>query len=142
MRLFREFCLLSLTVVLFHAQARSEHSTTDWQLESSLKYDALCILNALSGDPYYLHYYQAEYDHFHPLFKPEEQAAFVQLKHTIKDEGHGIISAKLALYYSTVDDETLPDMIHTAQNSSRMEAALRMTSYWSAESWHNYESAR
>ena len=27
-------------------------STTVWQLEPSLKYDALCLLNALSGDPY------------------------------------------------------------------------------------------
>jgi len=31
----------------------------------SLKYDALCLLNSMSGDPYYLRYYEAEYDHFH-----------------------------------------------------------------------------
>jgi len=107
-----------------------------------LKYDILCLLNALSGDPYYLRYYQAEYDHFHPLFTPEEQAAFIQLKHTIKDEGHEIISAKLALYYSAVNDETLPEMIRTAHDSSRMEAALRKTSYWNEDSWRNYEGAR
>ena len=47
----------------------------------SLKYDALCLLNSMSGDPYYLRYYEAEYDHFHPLFTPEEQAAFQTLKH-------------------------------------------------------------
>jgi hypothetical protein len=34
---------------------------TEWQLKPSLKYDALCLLNVLSGDPYYLHYYQPEY---------------------------------------------------------------------------------
>lgn len=122
--------------------ADSSTSVTDWQLEPSLKYDALCILNALTGDPYYLHYYQAEYDHFHRLFTPAEQAAFAELKHVIKDEGHEIISAKLALYYSTVDDQTLSQMIQTAHDSSKMEAALRRTSYWNADSWRNFESAR
>jgi hypothetical protein len=118
------------------------HTSTDWQLKPSLKYDTLCLLNALSGDPYYLHYYQAEYNRFHPLFAPEEQAAFAQLKNVIKDEGHGIISAKLALYFSAVDDETLPEMIRTAHDSAAMEAALKQTSYWSADGWQNYEAAR
>jgi hypothetical protein len=124
------------------AEAVPVHTSTGWQLKPSLKYDTLCLLNALSGDPYYLDYYQAEYNRFHPLFAPEEQAAFAQLKHVIKDEGHGIISAKLALYFSAVDDETLPEMIHTAHDSAVMEEALKKTSYWSADEWQNYEAAR
>jgi hypothetical protein len=124
------------------AEAVPVHTSTDWQLKPSLKYDTLCLLNALSGDPYYLDYYQAEYNRFHPLFAPEEQAAFAQLKHVIKDEGHGIISAKLALYFSAVDDETLPEMIRTAHDSAVMEEALKKTSYWSADGWQNYEAAR
>src|ERR1035438_3215990 len=94
------------------AGSATPDSITEWQLKPSLKYDALCLLNTLSGDPYYLHYYQAEYDHFPPLFTPEEQVAFQTLKRIIKDEGGGIVSATLALYYSVVDDETLPEMIH------------------------------
>ena len=124
------------------AETVPHHTSTDWQLEPSLKYDTLCLLNALSGDPYYLHYYQAEYDRFHSLFTPAEQAAFAQLKHVIKDEGHGIVSAQLALYYSAVDDETLPEMIRTAHDSAVMEAGLKKTSYWSADAWQNYEAAR
>jgi hypothetical protein len=118
------------------------HTTTDWQLKPSFKYDTLCLLNALSGDPYYLHYYQSEYEHFHPLFTADEQAAFAQLKHVIKDEGRGIISAKLALYYSAVDDETLPEMIRTAHDSAAMKTSLEKTTYWSADEWQNYEAAR
>jgi hypothetical protein len=124
------------------AQTAPLHTSTDWQLKPSFKYDTLCLLNVLSGDPYYLHYYQDEYDRFHPLFTPEEQAAFVQLKHVIKDEGHGIVSAKLALYYSAVDDETLSEMIRTAHDSAAMQAALQKTSHWSADGWQNYESAK
>ena len=127
---------------LLRAETVPLHTSTDWQLKPSLKYDSLCLLNALSGDPYYLHYYQAEYEHFHSLFTPEEQAAFTQLKRVIKDEGHGIVSAQMTLYYSTVDDETLPEMIRTAHDSAVMEAGLKKTSYWSADSWQNYEAAR
>lgn len=84
-----------------------------------MEYDALCLLNVLSGDPYYLDYYRAEYEHFHPLFTPKENAAFADLKRVIKDEGHGIeghgiVSAELTLYYSVLPDETLPEMILTA----------------------------
>jgi hypothetical protein len=127
-----------------HSQAQTValHTSTDWELKPSLKYDALCLLNVLSGDPYYLHYYQTEYDHFHPLFTPQEQAAFVQLKHILKDEDGGIVSATLTLYYSTVEDETLPEMIRTAHDSSAMEAALRKTSYWSEDDWKEYDKAR
>ena len=75
-------------------------TTTNWELRPSLKYDARCLLNVLGGDPYYLEYYKGEDKHFHPLFTAEEQAAFVELKHVIKDEHGGIISANLALYFS------------------------------------------
>jgi hypothetical protein len=127
---------------LLEAETASLHPSTDWQLKPSLKYDTLCLLNTLSGDPYYLEYYQTEYEHFHPLFTPQEQAAFAHLKRVIKDEGQGIISAKLALYYSAVDAETIPEMIRTAHDSAAMEAALKKTPYWSADGWQNYEEAR
>jgi hypothetical protein len=127
---------------LLYAETPAFHAATDWQLKPSFKYDTLCLLNALSADPYYLHYYRPEYEHFHALFTAEEQAAFAQLKHVIKDEGHGIISAKLALYYSVVDDETLPEMIRTAHDSTTLKMALEKTSYWSDDGWQNYEVAR
>jgi hypothetical protein len=121
--------------------AAAVSTTTGWRLEASLKYDALCLLNALSGDPYYLRYYQREYDHFHPLFLPEEQAAFAQLKHILKDMSGGIVSATLALYYSAVDDETLADMIRTAHDGSAMKRAVQATPYWNPNAWRLYEQA-
>jgi hypothetical protein len=136
------FLFLGLSTVFLPAQSNKLHASTDWELKPSMKYDALCLLNALSGDPYYLHYYQAEYDHFHSLFTPEENAAFAQLKHVIKDEGGGIVSARLSLYYSVVNDETLPEMIRTAHDSSVMEAELKKTPYWDDGEWKNYEQAR
>jgi hypothetical protein len=140
-------CLLVSCLPFFAAcsrgsvQGTTSHTTTTWQLKPSIKYDALCLLNVLSGDPFYLRYYKREYDHFHPLFSPKEQAAFDQLKRVIKERDHGIVSATLTLYYSAVDDETLPEMIRTAHDSSAMKAALQKTPYWIPEAWRNYEEA-
>ena len=124
------------------AERKTFHSETNWEVRPSLKYDTLCLLNVLSGDPYYLKYYRAEYEHFHPLFTPQENAAFTNLKAIIKDEGGGIVSAKLALYYSAVDDETLPQMVRTARDSRKMKAALQQTPYWSEDGWQQYERVR
>jgi hypothetical protein len=124
------------------AQTTALHARTEWKLQPSLKYDALCLLNVLSGDPYYLRYYQSEYDYFHPLFTAREQGAFVELKRILKDENGGIVSATLTLYYSAVDDETLAQMIRTAHDSGAMEAALRKTPYWSEDGWKRYDAAR
>lgn len=65
----------------------------------------------------------------------------IQLKRVLKEQGGGIVSATLTLYYSTVDDETLPEMIRTAHDSSAMKAALQKTPYWIPEAWRNYEGA-
>jgi len=54
-----------------HPKATPMHQTTEWRLEPSLKYDALCFANILTGDPFYLEYYQGEYDRFQPKITPE-----------------------------------------------------------------------
>jgi hypothetical protein len=124
------------------SQPSDRHSTTDWALKPSLKYDSLCLINALTGDPYYLRYHQAEYDHFNPLFTPDERENLRQLKAIIKDEAGGIISATLSLYFSAVNDESIEQMIQTTRDSSLMRDALMKTTYWSASGWATYENAR
>jgi hypothetical protein len=149
MRFFRLICALVVCGTLCAAHGlpaeslgSERHTTTDWELKPSFKFDTLCLLNALSGDPYYLDYYKAEYDHFNPLFTPAERDSFRQLKAIIKDGEGNIISAKLALFFSTTADETLQQMIQTTRDSSRMRTALMETPYWSADGWAAYEKAR
>ena len=100
------------------SQASEWHTTTDWELKPSLKYDTLCLLNALSGDPFYLNYYKGEYDHFNPLFTTQERKSFQKLKWIIKDGDGSIISADLTGYFSTTPDETLEQMIQTTKTMS------------------------
>ena len=128
--------LLALTV-----QAQT-HTTTDWDVRPSLALDAICALNVLSGDAYYLEYYKADYERLSPLLKPEERAAIVNLKHRIKDENGGIISASLALEFSAANPETLDDLIRNVQDSSEMRRNLQATTYYDDDSWKTYEQIR
>ena len=118
------------------------HSTTQWDLQPSLTFDAICALNMLSGDPYYLEYYQADYDRLVKQFRPEELAAFASLKRQIKDQNGGIISASLALYFSAVDDKSLDDLIRTVQDSRVMQRNLKATPYYDDDGWKLYEASR
>lgn len=135
-------CLL-LAAALARAEAAPSglHAHTDWELAPSLKLDALCLLNALSGDPYYLAYYRDEYEHFDPLFKPAERQAFRDLKGIIKDEGGGIVSARLTLLFSTLDGDGLADLLRAVDDVGRLRAAFRSSAFWDEETWRSYETS-
>ncbi|HXZ41482.1 MAG TPA: hypothetical protein VEG68_12145 [Terriglobales bacterium] len=122
--------------------AKDFHTSTDWDVRPSLKYDAICVLNVLSGDPYYLQYYQADYDRLARRLRPEELTAFANLRQRIKDEHGGIISAQLALYFSTVDAESLDDLVKAVDDSSTIQRNLKATPYYDEESWKVYDASR
>src|SRR5437588_3170547 len=82
------------------------HATTDWRVEPSFTLDTVCLLNVLTGDPFYVGYYKDEYARFEPQLTPAARAALADLKRKIKDEKKNIISAFLALYFSATDDRT------------------------------------
>jgi hypothetical protein len=63
------------------------------------------------------------------------------VKRVLKDQGGSIVSARLALYYSVVPDETLADMIRTARDGSAMKTALQNTPYGNEQAWWNYQAA-
>ena len=113
-----------------------------WEVLPSLKFDALCFLNALSGDPFYLNYYGEEYERFEPLLTPAAKDALAELKRVIKDDGGGIISAKLALYFSATSDSTLEDLARTTADPAEMRRALQDTPYYSEDGWSQFEEVR
>ena len=105
-------------------------------------FDTLCALNFLSADEYYLKFYQSDYDRLSPKLRPKERAAFVRLKHRIKDQNQGIISAQLALYFSASNAETIDDLIRVVKDSSAMQRNLKATTYYSDDGWKIYEDSR
>jgi hypothetical protein len=118
------------------------HYLTDWQIEPSLKYDALCFLNTLTADSFYLKHYQSEYEEFEKSIKKPVKKALSNLKRKIKDEKRSIISAFFCLYFSAADDETIDDMLMTIQNSESLKKNLKKTPYYTDGGWRLYESVR
>jgi hypothetical protein len=118
------------------------HVATDWQVVPSFKFDVLCLLNTATGDSFYLNYYKDEYERLKCQLTPAAEEALANIKRKIKDEGGGIISALLTLYFSATEDSTLDDMIRTVENSQIMQDNLKQTPYYSDNSWQVYESVR
>jgi hypothetical protein len=127
---------------LMCATAASVSAGTRWDVRTSQGFDALCALNVLSGDPYYVQQYPDEAKEFAtPAYAPARESA-AQLKKIIKDDGGGIVSAFLTLVLSGGPDSTLSAVLASAQNPAALEAALRASPYWSQESWDRFVAAR
>lgn len=91
---------------------------TEWRVEPSLKYDALCFLNVLTGDSFYRKFYAAEYARFEPRLSPKVRAALANLKRKLKDENKNIVSAFLNLHFSATGAETLNEMLVALDDDS------------------------
>lgn len=118
------------------------HTATQWNARPSLKYDALCALNVLSGDPYYLKFYQADYDRLAPLLSPDEKNEMVALKKIIKDENKGIISADLALILSVEPGDTLDDILIALDKPNEIRQRLRATPYYTEPNFAEFLQVR
>lgn len=125
-----------------HAQPAAFHETTQWRLRPSLKYDVLCLLNSLTGDPYYLEYYKDEYNELKAQLTPEARQALDSLKSKIKDKNRGIISAYLCLYFSAVQDSTLKQMKYTVEHPELVKKNFAKTVYYNEDGWKLFDSVR
>lgn len=118
------------------------HYQTNWQIEPSLIYDSICLLNTLTADPFYLKYYKSEYEEFKKKLTGPVRNALAGLKQKIKDKNKSVISAFLCLYFSATENKTLDDMLKTIGQSDLMQKKLKKTPYYSEYSWQLYESVR
>jgi hypothetical protein len=118
------------------------HYITDWEIEPSLKYDAICLINILTGDPFYLKHYQREYEKFAKKLSDPVKEALDRLQQNIKVNSRLILSAFLSLYFSATDEDSLDGLLKTLENSEDMQKNLKETPYYSDEGWHLYESVR
>jgi hypothetical protein len=122
--------------------SQPQQRKTDWRVVSSMKFDALCFLNVMTGDPFYLKYYQKEYAEFEPRLTPAAGHALADLKRKLKDENHNLVSAFLCLYFSATDDESIEDMLKTLDHREGMKGNLRRTVYFNETGWQLFESIR
>ena len=136
--------LLALVLFTLGAAARPDEqgSNTRWRVRTSEGFDALCALNILSGDPYYVAQYPADA----PMFaEPRYDGARVvarQLKARIKDENGSIVSAFLTLVLSGGPDSTLDAVLESARHPVPLKRAFRRSPFWNDGSWTLFEGVR
>jgi hypothetical protein len=121
---------------------KSLHTTTEWAVTPSLKYDALCALNVLSGDPYYLEFYREDYNRLVPRLTAAEKNEFVTIKKIIKDQNKGIISANLALILSVEPGDSLDDVLAALGKPGEIRERLQATPYYTPSNFAEFLRVR
>ncbi|RPI17420.1 MAG: hypothetical protein EHM58_09320 [Ignavibacteriae bacterium] len=116
-------------------------SQTNWNIEPSFKYDALCFLNILTADTFYLTYYKDEYNKFKDKITETVKLSLISLKKNLKENNGRIISAYLCLYFSAVEDSTLEQMTTRLDNLDELKKNFEKTPYHDEESWNLFVSA-
>ena len=136
------FCVPALAQHAYVPNPSAYHRETRWDVRPSLKYDALCALNVLSGDPFYLKFYQADYDRLAPKLTPAEKAEFVAIKRIIKDRNKGIVSADLALILSVEPGDMLDDVLLALDRPNDIRQRLRATPYYTDANFAEFMQVR
>ena len=96
---------------------------TTWILEPSEAYDAICFVNLLRGDPFYLDRgYRAEIEPWIAGLGARERAALRSLERNM--EGN-VIPGALTLVFSAVSPRTLADLRATTGDDARWDALRR-----------------
>ncbi|MBZ0202146.1 MAG: hypothetical protein K8I03_03935 [Ignavibacteria bacterium] len=134
--------LIAGGLALITQTVKTDTTMTNWKIEPSFKYDLFCFLNIMTGDPFYLDYYQADYDSYKPRLTPEAVNALAALKKKLKEDNGTIISAWLCLYFSAVDDNSIDELIETTKEPSRLKENFSKTIYHSDENWELFVSVK
>jgi hypothetical protein len=128
--------------VLCALTVQTARADTHWRLEPSLPYDALCLLNVLTGDSFYQIYYPRTLERWSGSMTPQARSALADLHRILKDEHGQIISAFLTLYYSANNPRTIDDLIADTEHPAKLHAALEATTYYSDDGWATYDKVR
>jgi hypothetical protein len=118
------------------------HDQTQWELRPSVAYDALCLFNTLAGDPYYLGFYQQEFDRYNARMQPAERQAFQQIHQVLKVRQHRVVSSFLVLYFSAGNPETIQDLQKILDHPDGLKAELKKTPYYSEAGWRVFLEIR
>jgi hypothetical protein len=102
------------------------HTTTTWSVETNLAYDALCFIPTLTGDPFYLRFYQSEYNRFAPKLQPAVKQALDEIRAVVK-EHDSLLSSTLVSLFLPLAPKNLNDLSKALENPDviRLGAGLK-----------------
>jgi hypothetical protein len=114
---------------------------TQWKLQASAVYDALCLLNIWTGDPFYTQVNPGILEQWEPRLTPDVKTAFGRLAKAIREEGQGIISAQLCLHFSALKPKTLEDLIRAIDQPLTLRETFQQTPYFDLKDWGSFEGS-
>jgi hypothetical protein len=125
----RGFTFLLMLASVVPTLARAEPpSRTEWVLAPSEAFDALCFLNVLRGDPFYVQEHAQTYATWSPRLGPAEKRALAHLTRRMQVQAQQIVSARLTLAFSAAPIETVADLVALVDDDrawDRMRATFR-----------------
>lgn len=117
---------------------------TRWVVRGSEGFDALSFLSPLSGDPFYLHYYEKEVAEFAPRMPAPAMATLKALKQRA-EKANILFSPFFDLRFSAGPDAMIGDLLASATDPEvRLLPAFRSSPYWDdseEEEWTQFKAA-
>lgn len=105
------------------AMAQPKHSTTIWQIEASLAYDALGFIDVLTGIPSYQKPYLKEYNQFSRKLTAPVGASLAALAEVYPSYPMPL-SELLITFFAAQSPDSLDDLIKIAGNPEALHQAL------------------
>ncbi len=113
------------------------HTTTKWSFEPNIALDALCFFTTLTGDPFYLDYYQVEYGRFSPKLTAEVKKAVAEIK-SIIEEDKGLMCPVLTQIFLPLAPKTLDDLIQGVDNPETIRLSMKISPPPDNEGWERF----
>lgn len=113
------------------------HTTTKWNIEPNIALDALCFFTTLTGDQFYLAYYQKEYDRFAPKLTAEVKKAVAEIKKII-EEDKGLMCPVLTNIFLPLAPKTLDDLIQAVDNPETIRLSMKIPPPPDHEDWKRF----
>jgi hypothetical protein len=116
---------------------------TRWIVRGSEGFDALSFLSPLSGDPFYLRYYEKEIAEFAPKMPTEAMTTLKALKQRA-EQANILLSPFLDLRFSASTDATIDDLLVSASDPDRhILPKFRASPYWEDgdDDWVEFKAA-
>ncbi len=122
-RLFTALVLAGSACATLHP-TRVDVGRTHWVLEPNEAYDALCLINLLRGDAFYVKFLPQPSRRWSPLLGALQKQALARMTSELVEKGKDLPSAKLTLVFSALPVHTTGDLLEVV-NDDAAWAALK-----------------
>jgi hypothetical protein len=109
---------------------------THWKVRTSIGFDAITFLDALSGGDLYTPYYGADAATFRALLPSAIVSDIPKLWQEARESKFGLLGPNLCLFFSNGNDTNLDTILAALQNREQLILpSYKASSYWSASDW-------